>query len=370
MGNAIDRRDWLKRSSLALAGLGLSTQFPMYRRHPGYLPGDPILLNSNENPYGPSPMARKAIMEAYVHTNRYPDDLLPVLKKKIASHWNVGAENILLGAGSSEIIGLACQMASQQKGHVITGEPSYKVWNNQAASFGLEFKRVPLNGEKKLDLAGMVDAINQDTRMVYFCNPNNPTGTFVDPASLSSQALKVKPPVLAFIDEAYTEFAELDSLAPIAVKNKNIIVAKTFSKIYGLAGARVGYAIAHPDTIRSLASYQAWPDASVSMVSAAAAMASLDDLGFVKECRDKIRASREMCFKTFKELSLDYIPSSTNFILFNIDKLKGDFTNELQGKGIYTQFREHFGGKWCRVTMGTAEEMEAFLKALKEMAVA
>jgi histidinol-phosphate aminotransferase len=155
-----------------------------------------------------------------------------------------------------------------------------------------------------------------------------------------------------FIDEAYTEYAELPSLASLAVTDPNIVVAKTFSKVYGLAGARVGYAIAHPDTIRSLSKCQAWPDAGVSMVSCNAAMASLDDKEFVSQCMTKAKAARETCYDCFQKLSLEYIPSSTNFILFNIDKIKGDFTNLMQAKNIYVQFREHFGGKWCRVSHG------------------
>src|SRR5262249_20608997 len=151
------------------------------------------------------------------------------------------------------------------------------------------------------------------------------------------------------IDEAYTEYADLPTLALTAINEPNVIVAKTFSKVYGLAGARVGYAIAHPDTIKSLASYQPWTDAGVSVVSTVAAQASLNDQDFVNDCKQKAKQARQMCYDCFKKLSFDYIPSSTNFILFNIDKINGDFTSLMQAKNIYVQFREHFGGKWCRV---------------------
>ena len=330
--------------------------------------GIPILLNSNENAYGPGPFAQKAILGSYKNSNRYPDDYLPLLKKKIAEHWNVGAENILLGAGSSDIIGQACYHASRTKGHIVTAEPSYRVWNGQASSFGLSFNRIPLTDEKKIDPGKMVSAITNETRMVYFCNPNNPTGTFVETSPLKEPVSAAAEKTFVFIDEAYTEYAELPSLATLAIKNPNIVVAKTFSKVYGLAGARVGYAIAHSETIKSLGSYQPWPDAGVSVVSGVAAMASLDDYDFVKQCREKAKAAREMCYDCFKKPSLDYIPSTTNFILFNIDKIKGDFTNSMQTKNIYVQFREHFGGKWCRVSMGTVEEMQQFCTALKEIA--
>src|SRR5436190_11225207 len=175
-----DRRTWLKQSSFALAGLGISPILSVRERKYFFTPADSILLNSNENAYGPSPRAQNAIMEVYKNSNRYPDDYILLIKKKIAAHWNVATENILLGAGSSDTIGLACQHVAKTKGHIITAEPSYRVWNGQASSFGLSFKRVPLNEEKKTDLPKMIQSVTNETRMIYFCNPNNPTGTYAD----------------------------------------------------------------------------------------------------------------------------------------------------------------------------------------------
>ncbi len=363
-----DRRTWLKQSAVTLAALGLKTSLFANENTIVDAPAGMIWLNSNENAYGPSPLARKAIMEHYLKSNRYPDDYIPLLKKKIADHWNVSTENILLGAGSSDIIGLSCQHVSGSKGHIITAEPSYRVWNNQATAFGLSFKRIPLNEERKTDLSKMVSSMDGETRMIYFCNPNNPTGTFADVSQLKDHALSAAAKTFVFIDEAYTEYASLPTLAGIALQNPNIVVAKTFSKVYGLAGARVGYAIAHPDTIKALGSFQPWMDAGVSVVSSVAATASLDDQDFVKQCVENAKTAKEMCYAVFKEFSLDYIPSSTNFILFNIDKIKKDLTKEMETRNIYVQHREHFGGRWCRVSMGTIEEMKQFCKALKEIA--
>jgi histidinol-phosphate aminotransferase len=363
-----DRRSWLKQSSLMLAGLGLSPILSSAEENKFFLPAGSIWLNSNENAYGPSAATKKAMTEALINSNRYPDDKIPVLKQQIADFLQIGKENILFGAGSSEILGITSIMVSSVKGNVITGEPSYRVWNNQAETFGLQFKRVPLAIDKTLDLSGMMSAINNDTRMIYICNPNNPVGTFVDDHLLRAFVDECSKKCVVLVDEAYTEFAELPSLKDIAIKNPNIIVAKTFSKIYGLAGARIGYAIAHPDTIKKLSSFQSWPDMSISMATCAAASAALKDQAFVKDCREKAKQAREMCYKTFKELKLDYIPSHTSFILFNIDKIKGDFTGLMQAKNIYVQFRQHFDGKWCRVSMGTIEEMQQFCGALKEIA--
>jgi len=214
----------------------------------------------------------------------------------------------------------------------------------------------------------MWSAIDSNTRMVYLCNPNNPVGTYIEDHLMRAFATECSKKCMVLVDEAYTEFPEIPSLKDLAVNNPNVIVAKTFSKIYGLAGARIGYIIAHPDTIKKLTALQPWPDANVNATAIAAASAALKDQDFVKSCRTKIKDAREMCYRTFKELSLEYIPSHTNFILFNIDKIKGDLTKQMQVKNIYLQYRQHFGGKWCRVSIGTIEEMQTFCSALKSIA--
>jgi histidinol-phosphate aminotransferase len=363
----VSRRNWIRQSSMAFAGLSFTADLFASETKQLTPYADKILLNSNENAYGPSPMAKKAILEAYLNSNRYPDDYIASLKKKIAAHHGVAVENVLLGAGSSEIIGLAALHVSPRKGHIIVGDPAYKVWNGQAESYGLSIKRIPLNTNRVHHLDKMLSSISSETAMVYICNPNNPTGTVNDIDELKKFTEEAAKKTLVFIDEAYTEYAGLPSLADIAIKNKNIVVAKTFSKIYGLAGARVGYAIAHPETITAFSNYQPWADAAVSVVAAAAASASLDDQSFVKYCRQNAAKARETCYHTFKQRKLEYIPSETNFILFNIDAIKKDFVKEMEAHNIYVQFRNHFNGKWCRVTMGTMQEMNAFCSALKSI---
>jgi histidinol-phosphate aminotransferase len=375
MGNQIDRRNWLRQSALALTALGVAPSlfsrdlYELKQKLPGIRAADsPIFLNGNENPYGPSPLAKKAILEHYFSSNRYPDTFVASLKQKIALHWKVQEQNILLGAGSSEIIGLACQLAAaKSKGHIVTTEPSYKVWNRQATAIGLSFKRNPLPQNDVPNLSTLFGPITQQSRMVYICNPNNPTGTILDVKQVEAFALSVPKNTYVFIDEAYTEYAGLNTLAPIAIQHPNIIVAKTFSKIYGLAGARVGYAIAHPKAIEALSAFQPWPDANVSAVSATAAIASLDDQSFVSDCRDKANQAKQICYETLQKLDLKYIPSSANFILFNIDKIKRNLTEEMKQRNIEVQFRQHYGGKWCRVSMGTIEEMQIFTNALREI---
>jgi len=367
MPNNSSRRQWIKNTATVLTGIGLAPSVFATERE-RYKAAGIIFLNSNENAYGPSAATRKAMAEALGNSNRYPDEQVPALKQQVADFWGVGKENILFGAGSSEFLGSTSLLVSSVKGTIITAEPSYRVWNGQAESFGLQFKRVSLANDKTHDLAGMMSAMDASTRMMYVCNPNNPVGTYVEDHLLRAFVVECSKKCMVLVDEAYTEFANLPSLKDIAVKNPNVVVAKTFSKIYGLAGARIGYAIAHPDTIKKLAAFQPWPDANISVVTTAAASAALKDQAFVKDCREKIAQARELCYKTFKELSLDYIPSHTNFILFNVGKIGAEFSKKMQTKNIFVQYRDHFGGKWCRVTMGTIEEMKIFCAALKEIA--
>ena len=367
MSNNSSRRQWLRNTTAALAGVSLASAIFATEKE-RYRAAGIILLNGNENAYGPSATARKAMTEAAGNSNRYPDDQVSALKKQVAEFWNVGKENILFGAGSSEFLGLVSLLVSSTKGKIIIAEPSYRVWNGQAESFGLSFTRIPVHTDKTLDLSAMMSAMDDDTRMMYICNPNNPIGTYVEDDLLRNFVNECSKKCMVLIDEAYTEFADLPSLKDLAIKNQNVVVAKTFSKIYGLAGARIGYVIAHSATIKKLSAFQPWPDANISAVTVAAASAALKDQAFVKDCKEKIAQARELCYKTFKGLSLEYIPSHTNFILFNIGKIGADFSQKMQAKNIFVQYRDHFGGKWCRVSMGTIDEMQTFCAALKEIA--
>jgi histidinol-phosphate aminotransferase len=365
----ITRRLWLRQLALASAGIGIAPTLEAAPsvRFPG-APG-PILLNSNENAFGPSPRAVQAMAEAASRSNRYPDDYLPDFRKKLATHWGVAPENFALGGGATEIIALTCQLlGAKGKGSIVTSSPSYQVWHRQAGVCGLAIQQVPLNEMRQFDLDAMTRQINADTRMVYVCNPNNPTGLSLPFEPLRAQVLEISRRTLVMVDEAYTELAGIPSMAVDAAKNPNLLVVKTFSKVYGLAGARLGYAIGHPDTIAKISALQGWRDVSVSTVTCAAASASLDDTAFVQDCIRRTAANRETCYKTFSELGLAYLPSQTSFILFDISKLKGDFSQRMAAENIMVQYRDHFGGKWCRVSMGSEAEMAQFCAALKRIA--
>ncbi len=364
---ASSRRTWIKQAGFTLAALGLGDNLSAETQYENYAPGSPILLNSNENAFGPSKKVIQAISSAAFKSNRYPDDEVQLLINKLAGHHQVTPANICVTAGSTEVLSATALLAAKQKGNAVTAEPSFNFWTKIASGAGLSITRVPVNEERKLDLVNMRKAVNAETRMVYVCNPNNPVGNYVDHYTLKTFVEDCSKTSLVLVDEAYTELAEIQTLIPLAIANKNVIVAKTFSKVYGLAGSRVGYALAHPDTIAKLNDLNAWPNGGVSQVSIAAASAALDDQEFVRYCTVKTREAREKVFATLKDLKLQYIPSSTSFIMFNIEPITCNFEDAMRKKNIVVQHRNHFGGKWCRVSMGTLEEMDVFCKSLREI---
>jgi histidinol-phosphate aminotransferase len=367
MAQTTSRREWLKITAALTAGLSISQN--MYAGELQKKPVSMILLNSNENAYGPSANTIKAMAEAAKISNRYPDDIIPILKQQLATHWSVGNEHIVMGAGSSEILGLTAILASMKGKKMISPFPTFGSWYKVAELMGATIQKIPLTaGDKTMDLAAMLSAIDAQTSLVYVCNPNNPTGTVVENHLLRNFVEECSKKCMVLVDEAYTEFENLPSLSDMAIKNPNIIVAKTFSKIYGLAGARIGYAIAHADTIVKLGQIQPWPNVSISAVTATAAMAALKDEAFINNCRKQNTEARNMCYNTFKQMKLYYIPSAASFVMVNISNIGERYTKEMQSKNIFVQYRDFWNGKWSRVSMGTLEDMKLYCEALKSIA--
>jgi histidinol-phosphate aminotransferase len=365
-----NRRLWLKQTGLALAGISLLQQrLPAApSRVPQPLPPDgPIRLGSNENPYGPSPSAQKAMAGAVASSNRYPWGQTPELLKKIGAPYGLQPDNVLLGAGSSEILGLVAHLASLQKGHAISADPTFRSWWNVAEQCGLPIVKVPLTADKKNDLPAMLAKLQKETRLVYVCNPNNPTGTVLPVAELKDFINEASKNRWLLLDEAYTEYSDEPSLADMVANNKNLIVVKTFSKIYGLAGARIGYALAHADTIAQLEKLQPWPNAGVGAVSLVAAIASLDDKDFVADSKRQNAAARELTYQTLQQANMRHIPSHTNFIYYSVAGFKGDWRNALLEQNIAANGIVEQNGQWSRISIGTMEEMQQFSNAIKKI---
>lgn len=368
----INRRDWLRSNAALLGSLMLPLSDLGAKNttvNPIFNAADPMLrLGQNENPYGPSPMAVKAMAEEIAKGNRYAGPLLDELRGAIAQLHGVTKDNVLLGAGSSEILGLATQMASTNgKGQLVAANPTFRIWLNPAERFGLEVVWVPLDAKMSHDLERMDSAVNDKTRMIYVCNPNNPTGTVLPDGDLRDFVKKNASRTMVVLDEAYTEYADCPSLIDMIQQFPNLIVAKTFSKIHSMAGSRVGYAIAHADTVKTLSKFQPWANAGVSNVTAAGALASLKDKEF--QLKSKKLNEKTMTFTegVLKQKGFIFIPSKTNFIFFDVNHLKIDFAEEMKKRNIWVRNWEADNRKFARVSMGTIEEMQVFAEVFLKM---
>ncbi len=274
----ISRRDWLRASGLLAAGLPAlanltpamantipSTEaatMPMVDEfaalQAGAMPKLKARLFANENPLGISQKAREALIKAIDIGNRYAWEEFDEMKKLIADKEGVKPENIMLTPGSSEVLLITAMHFAANSGTVVTSRPTYDDLLDKTETFKGKIVSVPLTKTYQYDLAAMKAKINADTKLAYICNPNNPTGTIVPPADLAAFAQEVSPTVPVFIDEAYIDFLEpgdRPQLGKLVAEGKNVILARTFSKIHGFAGIRLGYVIAQPDMLKTLEKY-------------------------------------------------------------------------------------------------------------------
>jgi len=367
-----NRRLWLKKIGIGVAGIGLtnfnSFASPLVSENLiNSFDNDTnlIFLRSNENPYGPSPLARKSFADNANISNRYNWDIANQLIADLAKRNSVKDENILLGAGSTEILDLVAKLVTQEKGNYVIADPSYDYWTVTLDNLGLTKNKVPLTTDKKINLQAMLEAVDQDTKLVYICNPNNPTGTICEREALLEFVTKISQKTIILIDEAYLEFTKQQSISNIVNENKNIIITKTFSKIYGLAGARIGYAIAHKTIIDNLGNLQSNTNNSVSVVSKLAAIASLKDDKLVSNCYLLNENVRQYTISELKKLNCECISSNTNFIYFSLSKYKKDYFKQLENNNIEGGRIYEEQGKWTRITVGKMDEMNKFIKAIE-----
>lgn len=367
-----NRRLWLKKIGIGVAGIGLtnfnsfaspleSDNFSNNFENDANL----IYLRSNENPYGPSPLARNVFLKNSNISNRYNWGIATQLISDLALKNNVKDENILLGAGSTEILDLVAKLVAVDKGNYVIADPSYDYWTATLDSLGLTKIKVPLTSDKKINLQNMLEVVNQETKLVYICNPNNPTGTICKREALLEFVSQISQNTMVLIDEAYLDFTKEQSLCNIVNVHKNVIIVKTFSKIYGLAGARIGYAVANNTIIDNLTNLQSNTNNSVSVVSKLAAIASLKDDKFVTSCYSLNENARQFTINELQKINCECISSNTNFIYFSLAKYNKDYfmqleNNNIQGGRIYEE-----DGKWTRITVGKMDEMKKFIKAIQ-----
>lgn len=375
---ATSRRNWLKSSALASLAIPFTGMAAMPRKinpNPFFKETQLIRLNANENPYGPSEKAKLAIVESLSLGNRYQIDLRGQVKAAIAQKEGLSPENVLLGAGSTEILGIVGVWAGSQKKTILSADRTFTMMMNYAERLGGKWQKIPLDSAHRFDLTAIKKALQKDTGLVYICNPNNPTSTMVKTTDLEDFCQSVSKSHPVFIDEAYIEYTPGDtknSMVHLVKDNPNIFVARTFSKLYGLAGLRIGYALGHADRIRELKNYHSGHELSVSSSGLCAALVSLEDTDFLDFSRQKNEQTKQLFYKKLKAWDVPYADSVTSFVYFPVDKFisKGqDFGQAFLEDGINCRPFPKKAPKWCRMTMGTNQEMEKAMGVLEKLMV-
>jgi histidinol-phosphate aminotransferase len=357
---------------------------PFLKKLPTYQPGRPIeevarelnipaasiiKVASNENPFGPSPLALAALQKAIGGVNLYPDGNAFYLKQKLAAKLGVETANLILGNGSNEIIEFVAHALLSPGTNVVVSQFCFAIYPIVAKMFGAEVITVPAR-DYGHDLPAMLKAITPDTRIVFVANPNNPTGTRAPREEVIKFVNDVPDDVLLVMDEAYIEFLDdaVDLVPLIRLgARKNLVLMRTFSKIYGLAGLRVGYGIADAGLISAFEKVR--QPFNINLLAQSAALAALDDDEHVRKTRANNFGGLQFFEKAFRRLTLQFVPSSANFILVRVGEGQRVF-DAMQKLGVIVR---PMGGyqlpEWIRLSIGTPQENERSLGALEKSLV-
>ena len=318
-----------------------------------------IKIGSNENAYGPGPAALDAARSVLSPVaGRYPANE-PALAAAIAKHFGVEPANVLLGTGSGEVIEAAVQAFTSPTRALVAAQPTWESPARTARRIKAAVKDVPVDGDLKINVAATAAAA-KGAGLVFFCNPNNPTGTVHSLAAVTKfveEVLASSPSTTILLDEAYYDFVVDPSYAtgvPLAMKHPRVIVTRTFSKVHGMAGLRVGYAIGHPDTLKAIAPFKT---GDLNVVSAAAAAASIQDAAHIAKQRDQIRTTLEATVRTFKDAGCRVSDSQANFILADVKRPAKEFREACQRMGVFIGRDFPPLTNWARVSIGTVDEM-------------
>jgi len=341
------------------------------RRTPAYGPAPGIAkLNANENPYGPSKAALAAMQEASASGAYYVRDSARALQAMIAERHGVDPEYVALSSGSSGAL-VACAVSAGQSGDILGPDLFWDTTSKSVEQQGIaEIKRLPKTSGLEIDLDKMYASIDDSIAMVQVVNPNNPTGLLMDADKLRAFCKKASAKATVLVDEAYNELTDMpdeNTMVSLVKEGYDVVVARTFSKIYGLAGMRVGYIIAAPDKVKEMGRYGiGWY--GLNQAGLAAAVASYEDQVFMDASRAKIREGREMVYAALKENGIAALPSQTNFIFADLGSINAQtFREEMEKenvliRGIYRDYTN-----WSRVSMGRLEHVQMYVDALPKV---
>ena len=364
MKNNISRREWINRSATVIGGSVIGSMIGLSPLKGTSLSKDPVRMMFNENPYGPSDIAKRAMRKAFAESNLYTmRAALTDFKELIAKLNGVKPENVAIGFGSREILNKTAIMNGVDGGDLISPSLTFEAINQFASNtMKSNVVRVPMTSDINIDLNRTEEIVNSKTKMVYLCNPNNPTGTIMNSSDLESFCKNVSKRSTVFVDEAYHEYVtdkKYRSMVGLVKKGYNVLISRTASKVHGLAGLRVGYAISTPDIISRLNSYM---NGSLNVVGLRGAIASYKDKRFQKFSIEKNNQAREIVTSHLDKKGIEYLDSQTNFIFIKTGIEIADFQPAMQKHDVLVGRPFPPYTDWCRLSMAKPEEMEKFNK--------
>jgi len=346
-----------------------------------YVPGKPIeetkrqlglrsvvKLASNENPFGPSPKAVKAMQKSLAGVNRYPDAQGFYLKKRLAAYFRLLAENFVLGNGSDELIDVLIKSFVEPDQNIVTSDTTFLEYEIIAAVNRRKVKKAPLR-YFKYDLGAILKLVDKKTKLVFIANPNNPTGTYVAKHEVTYFLNTLPKQVIVVFDEAYDTFIDVDdypdSLSYLRAKKK-VIILRTFSKAYGLAGLRLGYAIANPELVSYMERVR--QPFNVNILAQAAGLAAIDDRDFLDKTRRLTLEGKDFIYRQLSKMGLGYVPSVANFILIDVQKDGREVFKSMLKFGVIVREMSQYGLKnFIRLSIGTAAENRRAIYVLKKV---
>lgn len=348
---------------------------------PSYIPGKPIdavkqelglekviKLASNENPLGCSPKVRQAVMDFLDKASYYPDGHCLELKKALSEHLEVEEDQLAFGAGSFELISLAAETFITPGDEAIMPVPSFGWYHTATRLMDGKVREIPLKNHK-VDLERIKESIHDRVKIIWICNPNNPTGTIITRQELEDFLKSVPQNIAVVLDEAYYDYvtdADYPESTKLINKYPNIIVLRTFSKIYGLASLRVAYAVSSAETISHLNKVR--QIFNVNAIAQISAVASLQDPAFKKAGQETNTEGKKYLYQIFEELKLEYIPTEGNFVMVETGLNSEEVYQKLLEKGVIIRPGANFKmPTWLRISIGTTEENKAFAEAFKEV---
>lgn len=333
-------------------------------------PGTVIRLSSNENPRGPGTAALQALRDGLRQSSLYPYDTADTLRAAVAAAHGVSVEHVLLGCGSTEILRVAVDAFASPARALVTAAPTFEVPERRATVLGAPIRSVPVDGALRLDLAAM-GAQARGAGLVFLCNPNNPTGTLHPAAAIEAFVRRLRteaPDAVVLVDEAYHEYVQDPAYAtalPLALELPNVVVSRTFSKVYGLAGLRVGYAVGRPETIAAMTRHAL--NADINVLGATAALAAMGDRTLVARERRLNHEAREFTRRFFTGLGYGVTPSETNFLLVDIRRDPKDFQTACRERDVLVGRPFPPLATHARVSIGTMDEMRAATAVFRQV---